>query len=62
MKHIETKKGLETLLKRYQEKGVKEWGYWYGVIKGCIDEGLAMDDIDYDNTPKELRECWKGLK
>lgn len=59
-RHIETKKGLETLLNRYQEaKASKEWIL---TIKGCIKEGLAMDETDYDNTPKELRKLWIGLK
>ena len=63
---IETKKGLKTLLKRYQAAGVTDEKYpidkWITVIKGCIKEGLAMDEVDYENTPKELRPLWKGLK
>ena len=66
MRYIESKKGLETLLKRYEEVGVTDEKYpvdrWISVIKGCIEEGLAMDEIDYENTPKELRHLWKGLK
>ena len=55
MKHIETKKGLETLLKRYLEAGVTDetmdanGGYqadWIRTIKGCIEEGFAMDKTD----------------
>ena len=55
MHYIETKKGLETLLKRYQEAGVTDQtkdasgGYeakWISTIKGCIEEGLAMDEVD----------------
>ena len=65
-KHIETKKGLQTLLKRYQKMGVSDETYpidkWISVIKGCIEEGLAMDEVDYANTPKELKPLWKGLK
>jgi len=66
MAHIETKKGLQTLLKRYQEAGVTDEAYpvdrWISVIKGCIKEGLAMDEIDYENTPKELKPLWRGLR
>jgi len=57
---IETKKGLEELLRRYKKEGASE--YWIKVIEGCIKEGLAMDEDDYDNTPKELRKLWMGLK
>lgn len=60
MKHIETKKGLQKLLKRYIE--VRADKEWILTIKGCISEGLAMDEIDYENTPKELRKLWVGLK
>lgn len=60
MKHIETKKGLQTLKERYLAAGADE--YWVKVIDGCIAEGLAMDETDYENTPKELRKLWKGLK
>ena len=60
MKHIETKNGLIKLLKRYEDANAPE--YWISVIKGCIKEDLAMDEDDYDNTPKELRKLWKGLK
>lgn len=64
-KYIQTKKGLTTLLKKYEEANASE--YWLKVIKGCIDsldtnEPIYMDEIDYDNTPKELRKLWKGLK
>ena len=62
---IETKKGLETLLKRYQDAGVTDdysIDRWITVIKGCIEEGLAMDEIDYENTPDELKPLWRGLK
>jgi hypothetical protein len=60
MKHIETKKGLKELLRRYEEAGADE--YWLMTIRGCIEEDLAMDEIDYENTPKELRKLWRGLK
>lgn len=59
-KQIETKKGLETLLRKYTEAGAPE--YWLNVIRGCIKEGLAMDETDYYNTPKDLRRLWIGLK
>lgn len=70
-KNIETKRGLETLLKRYLAAGVDDktldasGGYeakWISTIKGCIEEGLAMDETDYENTPVELRPLWRGLK
>ena len=59
MKNIATKKGLETLLKRYRDAGVT--GYWIQVIEGCIKEGLAVDETDYANTPNSLRKLWRGL-
>ena len=71
MHYIETKKGLETLLKRYLEAGVidetmdRENSYqakWISCIKGCIEDGLAMDEVDWENTPVELRPLWRGLK
>jgi len=71
-RHIESKKGLEILLKRtkdYGEKAIHEKGfnldefiYWRKVIDGCINEGLAMDEIDYENAPAWFRPLWKGLK
>ena len=64
-RRIETKKGLQTLLKRYQDAGVTDEKYidrWISVIKGCIEEGLPMDETDWENTPKELRPLWKGLR
>ena len=71
MKHIETKKGLTKLLERYLQAGVTDQtkdatdtyeARWITAIKHCIDEGVAMDEIDYENTPKELRKLWVGLK
>ena len=71
MHYIETKKGLETLLKRYEGAGVTDktkdasGGYeakWISCIKGCIAEGLAMDETDWENTPDELKPLWRGLK
>ena len=59
-KHIETNKGLKKLLKRYEEAKASE--EWLETIRGCINEGLAMDEIDYENTPKELKPLWRGLK
>ena len=70
-KHIETKKGLEKLLTRYTKAGVtdetpNEGGdypaQWILTIKGCIQHGLAMDETDYENTPKALRPLWRGLR
>lgn len=60
MKRIERKKDLLTLKERYLTAGANE--YWIRVIEGCIKEDLPMDEIDYENTPKELRKLWKGLK
>ena len=60
MKHIETKRGLEKLLNKYKEAKAPQ--YWIDVIEGCIKDGLAMDETDYENTPKELKPLWKGLK
>ena len=71
MKYISTKKGLKTLLQRYLEAGVTDEtlditnsykASWITCIKQCIEEGLAMDEIDYENTPLELRRLWSGLK
>ena len=71
MHYIETKEGLETLLKRYKAAGVTDktkditGGYeakWLSCIQGCINEGLAMDETDWENTPLELRPLWRGLK
>ena len=59
-KRIETNKELKELLKRYEEAKASE--EWLNTIRGCIKEGLAMDEIDYENTPKELKPLWRGLK
>ena len=59
-KRIETTKGLKELLKRYEEAKASE--EWLETIRGCINEGLAMDGVDFENTPKELKPLWKGLK
>ena len=70
MKHHETKKGLETLLKRYLEAGVTDetmdanGGYqadWIRTIKGCIEEGFAMDKTDYENTLMNLENFGEDL-
>lgn len=64
-KRIDTKKGKMELLKRYQEAGITDQSYtdcWISVIKGAIEENLPMDEVDYENTPKELRHLWNGLK
>ena len=60
MKHIETKTGLQKLLERYKKANAPQ--YWLNVIQGCINEGLAMDEVDYENTPKELKKLWEGLR
>ena len=71
MHYVETKKGLETLLERYLAAGVTDetmdkgnhyQAQWISCIKGCIAEGLAMDEIDWENTPDELKPLWRGLK
>ena len=59
MKYIESKKGLTTLLKRCEEKGLTEA---VETIKGCLKYNLAMDEMDYENLGKEYRKCCKGLK
>ena len=59
-KRIKTTKGLKELLQRYEEAKANE--EWLKTIRGCIEEGLAMDEVDYENTPKELKPLWKGLK
>ena len=59
-KHIETNKGLKKLLKRYEEAKASE--EWLETIRSCINEGLAMDEIDYENTPKELKLLWRSFK
>ena len=69
-KHIETEKGLRTLLQRYLAAGVDDQtpadagypGQWISTIEGCIKQGLAMDETDYENTPKGLRPLWRGLR
>ncbi len=71
-RHIETKQGLKTLLKRTQEYGkeaihkegfnLDEFIYWRKVVEGCIDENLAMDEVDYENAPSWFRPLWRGLK
>lgn len=59
-RRIETKAGLKKLLERYLEAGAE--AEWIRTIEGCINEGLPMDELDYENTPKELKKLWKGLK
>ena len=60
MKRIETQKGLKELLRRYQEANADI--EWINTIKECIEQELPMDEMDYENTPLELRKLWKGLK
>ena len=70
MRSIKSKAGLEELLKRYREAGVDDntkdidgdKGFFITTIMGCIENGYAMDEVDYTNTPFELRKLWKGLK
>ena len=66
MRHIERKKDLQTLLSRMENlKGadkLEDYGYWVKVVEGCIKEGLAMDEIDYENAPRWFRPLWAGLR
>ena len=69
MRHIETKQGLERLLAKMDKiaadkpaKDLPEYDYWYKVVKGCIEEGLAMDETDYELAPRWFRNLWTGLK
>lgn len=65
-RYIESKKGLKTLLERMQDlKGaekLEDFDYWVKVVEGCIDEGLAMDEVDFENAPEWFRPLWRGLK
>ena len=71
-RHIESKKGLNTLADRmckwgFEHQGkpeykFEEFDYWWKVVAGCITEGLAMDEVDYENAPTWFRELWRGLK
>ncbi len=71
-RHIESKAGLKILLKRVKEYGqnairekdfnLDEFIYWRKVVEGCIDEDLAMDEVDYENAPSWFRPLWRGLK
>ena len=59
-KRIETKSGLNELLKRYTAAGADL--ELIKTVEGCIKEGLAMDELDYENTPKNLKKLWAGLR
>ena len=65
-RHIESKQGLKTLLERLENlKGgnkLPNYDYWVRCVKGCIEEGLAMDEVDYENAEEWFRELWRGLK
>ena len=66
-RYISTHTGLQTLLKRLSSKSsekdeLEEYNYWVAVVKGCIDENLAMDETDYENSPMWFRKLWIGLK
>ena len=76
-RHIETKEGLKKLHGRMMELYYDNYGrwtdfqdedklpefkYWVRVVLGCIDEGLAMDEVDYENAPDWFRPLWRGLK
>ena len=65
-RHIESKKGLKDLLSRMENlKGASEnedYDYWHTCVAQCIEEGLAMDEVDYENAPQWFRELWRGLK
>lgn len=66
MRHIESKKDLQTLLNRMENlKGankLEEYDYWHLVVEGCIKDGLAMDEVDYENAPRWFRPLWTGLR
>lgn len=69
MHYIETKKGLNKLLARLNNMKKQritnlrtDYKYWCSVVQGCIDEGLAMDEVDWENSPAWFRPLWKGLK
>lgn len=67
-RHIETKQGLKELLERMKrlkdncDDELNDFGYWFSCVYGCIDEGLAMDETDYENAPDWFRPLWRGLK
>ena len=67
-RYIETKEGLETLLKRMRklqkevDDELPEFKYWEACVKGCIEEKLAMDEVDYENAPVWFRRLWTCLK
>ena len=74
-RHIESKTGLKTLYKRvndwvrdmqnqqrHDELNLEEIHYWLLCIEGCINEDLAMDEVDYENAPEWFRPLWRGLK
>ena len=65
-RYIESKKGLKTLLERMDDlKGAfkyQDFDYWKKVVKGCIEENLAIDEVDYENAPDWFRPLWRGLK
>lgn len=68
MRHIETKKGLAALLEKMDKKNresreeLADFDYWRRVVVGCIAEGLAMDETDYENAPHWFRVLWTGLR
>lgn len=64
-RHIETKKGLRDLLKRMEsldKENLEDYEYWHTCVVQCIEEGLAMDETDYENAPRWFRTLWGGLK
>lgn len=67
-RHIESKSGLKALLERMKgcqnesTAPLKDFKYWKLCVQGCIIEGLAMDETDYENAPAWFRPLWKGLK
>lgn len=65
MRRIESKKGLKEILNRIEKEQVQdkaEKDYWKLVVLGCINDTLALDEVDYANSPKWLKPLWKGLK
>ena len=71
-RYISTEDGLLKLSLRlckwgYEHQGKPEYNheefdYWHKCVVGCMEEGLAMDEVDYENAPQWFRELWKGLK
>lgn len=62
MHKIGSKWGLNQLLECYLYEGIQKSSYWIKKINKCINEGLALDNDDYENTPTPLKQYWAGLR